>query len=507
MRLLRTHLLPAALLLFTFVALLSMLIPTVADPDLWGHVRYGLDMLDARTIIRTDPYSYLSEPGTWINHEWLAEVSFALAYRAGGSQGLVLLKVAMGMATAGVVFATLRRRGVRLLAACAALLVVVAGIRFAISPVRPQLFTALGFACLLWILTAYETRPRALYWSIPVLLIWTNAHGGFLAGVGFLGVWYATQAFMRIHEQDSLRPLVSREFIGLTIPVLLAVASTLLNPYGLDHWRFLMETATVARPEITDWQPLAQFMPLFVLYWALILLGGWALIRSNRPRSVPMAAIWVVSAILALMAVRHLLFFVMAWAVMVGEHLDAAGEYMLPARVKQTQRGGPAAALLAIATLVVLTVMARQPFDVMIGSFPYPVRAVALLHDHIDGVDMVTPFNWGQYILWHLGPENRVSLDGRRETVYTDEIYLMNLAFMTGRTDWDALLEVHPPDLVFTDRGLASHNLMMLMPDWALVYEDPLCGIFVPLDSALRPVLEQATPPDLPYDGAGMVFP
>ena len=503
----RTHLLTAALLLFTFVALLAILVPTIADPDLWGHVRYGLDMLEARTIIRTDPYSYLSEPGTWINHEWLAEVSFALAYRAGGSQGLVLFKVAMGLATAGVIYVTLRQRGVRLLVRCAVLLLMMAGIRFAISPVRPQLFTALGFACLLWIFTAYETRPRALYWAIPVMLIWTNAHGGFLAGVGFLGIWYATQALMRVHAQDSLHPLVSREFISLSIPVLLAIASTVLNPYGLDHWRFLLETATVARPEITDWQPLAAFSPLLLLYFALMALGGWALYRSKRRLSVPMLVLYIVSSALALVAVRHLLFFVMTWAVVHGEHLDSALEYMLPQRLRHSQQRGLATALLTVAIVIVLTIVARNPFDVVIGSTPYPARAVAALQDHLDGADMVTPFNWGQYILWHLGPENQVSLDGRRETVYTDEVYLMNLAFMTGRTDWDALLDAHPPDLVFTDKSLASYNLMTLMPDWALVYEDPLCGVFVPYDSHLRGVLESATLPDLPYDGEGLSFP
>ena len=33
---------------------------------------------------------------------------------------------------------------------------------------------------------------------------------------------------------------------------------------------------------------------------------------------------------------------------------------------------------------------------------------------------LVTYFNWGQYALWHLGPALKVSMDGRRETVYSD---------------------------------------------------------------------------------------
>ena len=29
-----------------------------------------------------------------------------------------------------------------------------------------------------------------------------------------------------------------------------------------------------------------------------------------------------------------------------------------------------------------------------------------------------TSFDWGEYAIWHFGPVLRVSIDGRRETVY-----------------------------------------------------------------------------------------
>ena len=65
---------------------------TIADPDLWGHLRFGLDMLRSGTIAAQDCYSYTSDR-TWINHEWLAELVFAAIYQArrtawpGRSQG------------------------------------------------------------------------------------------------------------------------------------------------------------------------------------------------------------------------------------------------------------------------------------------------------------------------------------------------------------------------------------------------------------------------------------
>jgi hypothetical protein len=33
-----------------------------------------------------------------------------------------------------------------------------------------------------------------------------------------------------------------------------------------------------------------------------------------------------------------------------------------------------------------------------------------------------TTFNWGEYAIWHFGPALRVSIDGRRETVYSDDV-------------------------------------------------------------------------------------
>ena len=39
---------------------------TLADPDLWGHLRFGQDFWAAGRVIRTDPYSYLTAGRLWI---------------------------------------------------------------------------------------------------------------------------------------------------------------------------------------------------------------------------------------------------------------------------------------------------------------------------------------------------------------------------------------------------------------------------------------------------------
>ena len=54
--------LPAPVLrLLTFVALGVLAGPTYADADLWGHVRFGLDILSAGHLPSVDPYSFTSD--------------------------------------------------------------------------------------------------------------------------------------------------------------------------------------------------------------------------------------------------------------------------------------------------------------------------------------------------------------------------------------------------------------------------------------------------------------
>jgi hypothetical protein len=52
---------------------------TRADVDLWGHVRFGTDILHSGRLASIDPYSFTSDV-PWVNHEWLAEVLFAAAW-------------------------------------------------------------------------------------------------------------------------------------------------------------------------------------------------------------------------------------------------------------------------------------------------------------------------------------------------------------------------------------------------------------------------------------------
>src|SRR6188508_3827641 len=83
---------------FRPVALIGMVVgalTTFADPDLWGHVRFGLDAIaDGRLTSAVERYAF-TDDRPWFNHEWMSELAMGLAYRAAGTTGLIVLKAVL----------------------------------------------------------------------------------------------------------------------------------------------------------------------------------------------------------------------------------------------------------------------------------------------------------------------------------------------------------------------------------------------------------------------------
>ena len=52
----------------------------------------------------------------------------------------------------------------------------------------------------------------------------------------------------------------------------------------------------------------------------------------------------------------------------------------------------------------------------------YPLEAIDYIKEHALSGNLLTEFHWGEYLLWNLYPRCRVSLDGRYETVYPDQV-------------------------------------------------------------------------------------
>ena len=169
-------------LVFLGSALLALVTTTSIDPDVWGHVRFGLDILEQHRVHADDPYSFTSDR-PWVNHEWLAEVALGTSYRAAGGTGLILLKVALIAATALVLYPAMRL-GASATQARLLLLLPLAALVPLTRTVRPQLFSLLAFGIMLAVVLRYRASRRTM-WLValpPLFCAWANAHGGWVLG-------------------------------------------------------------------------------------------------------------------------------------------------------------------------------------------------------------------------------------------------------------------------------------------------------------------------------------
>ena len=204
----------------------------LADADVGWHIRTGEYILNHHQVPHHDLYSF-SKPGApWYAWEWLTDVIDGLLFRWAGLKGVVL--------AAGVIIAlfatTLMRRivdaGAHLFVALLVTLLSVgsASMHFL---ARPHVFTLLLLSLSMGLIEADRSgaSPARMWWLVPITLVWTNLHGGFLVLIGLLGL-AAIGAGAR--SLDTTAP--AGAWIGLPPcagPLTAACAAvSFINPYG-----------------------------------------------------------------------------------------------------------------------------------------------------------------------------------------------------------------------------------------------------------------------------------
>src|ERR1700730_10954768 len=90
--------------MFSFLVVLAMLVISlvflmenrgIQDPDIWWHLRNAEYFFQHHQLPRQDEFSFTVAGHPWINHEWLAEIPYYLAWRAAGLVGIKIFTLAI----------------------------------------------------------------------------------------------------------------------------------------------------------------------------------------------------------------------------------------------------------------------------------------------------------------------------------------------------------------------------------------------------------------------------
>ena len=220
---------------------------------------------------------------------------------------------------------------------------------------------------------------------------------------------------------------------------------------------------------------------LVILVPALV---GW--LGSERPRPPGLVAVFVCAAAGPFVARRHTPLFAVAVMMLASEHMADVARQLVARRFAGASHAPPtprfrAAVSASVALGAALFALASLPHfgAIIVRPWELPVAPVKWLAQTQVSGNMVTFFDWGEYALWHLSPRIKVSMDGRRETIYPRTVYDEDQQFLFGIGRWDALLARGNPSLVLMSRNFAADNLLRQSPEWHVAYADERCTLFV----------------------------
>ncbi len=280
------------------------------DTDTALHIATGQIILSTGSVPTTDPFSF-SKPGEpWRALEWGSEALFAWLFNTTGFKGITLL--------AGVIIALLITlllkyavwKGANGMIALVVTLIATTAISIHFF-VRPHLFTLLFLAIAIWLVENNRRNGGRLVWLlIPLTVLWTNLHPGFviffiLLALRALGC--AGEAWL----QPPLRQERRHEAIQLVILGAACSIASLANPYG---FHFHIDIFEAVRAPWTLANATESKSPSFrteeIFDYMILLFAGLASVTSLARKKRLVEPLWILFlAYCSLVSVRHITLF------------------------------------------------------------------------------------------------------------------------------------------------------------------------------------------------------
>jgi hypothetical protein len=475
----------------------------VADGDIFWHLAAGRQMVQARTWLRSDPFSASAFGRPWIDVHWLFQLGAHAVYRLGNLRALVLVKASLTAAGAlGLLHIVEREAGRRLrLPFAVAMAAALLAARHLLL-VRPVVLTLLFLTAFIAVLEHFrrQGRARALL-VLPVLqILWVNCQGLAPLGPALVGAWLAgalagggRSPFAGERGPGGWRPLAWT--LGLCL------AASFVTPYGsagaLLPLRLLLRITPAGANVFAS--EVAENIPPFVLARSApgqiaglpLYLGGLAVCFALARRGLRLSRLLVVAAFtaLALMANRNiLLLYWVATPLMAMEVApalpglaDAVRRRAGAIPVNAILAGLGAAALLVVDGVAVLAA-AREPSLGAPTPFRFPTGSVHYLDARPGGGTVFTADHQGGYLIWTLYPRYRPYLDTRLILRTADE-FAEYLDLLARPERFAAFQARHRFDFVvlptaYPDRYLGLVQHLAGSPDWTLLHTDGAEALF-----------------------------
>jgi len=480
-------------LLLPCLLIFSLHLPTLfEDPGIGWHLQSGHLILENGGVVGNDPFTWTALEKEWIQFEWLFDALLAATELAGGPT-LVAALAALLFSLIGVLW-TARMVSYQVhpvLAICLSGwgLLIVSWHALA----RPHLFTYLFFPLTLWILERFcrTSHLRDLLPLVPIVLLWTNLHGGFVILFPTVGLWILGRAIEAWRDKDLEAGRQALILCGVGFCLSLV---SLINPYGIHlHFTILHILSLDCLTLWNEFKPPTFGAPVLQMILFESLFFSFLLLACSRPRQLswPMRLLLVFLLFFALRSVRHINLWVLAVIPVYGllfQSIAASffsrwardGRAFCQHQIKNASLWWVA---IGFASLVWLGMHfgVASITEVDVTRTTLSKDSIHFLNQHRDRIQR--PFNQnnlGGALTYHFGPHLKIFMDDRADLFGDDFVFERYLPIAQTEPGWAERLKEEKVDslILKADSGLA--RAAREHPEWHIAFQDARIEIFFP---------------------------
>jgi hypothetical protein len=474
----------------------------LGDGDTGWHIRIGEWILAHGSVPKTDMFSFTRPGAPFIAWEWLWDVGAALLHDRFGLGAVVLASMLVLCLTFALLYRLVNRRCGNGLVAL--LLTALAAAGSAIHWLaRPHLLTWLFIVIFLTLLESVREGRTRLLWLLPAItILWTNLHGGFLAGIAILGAYGSGEVLKAMLLEGAWRDRVraARASLPYFLTGVGCAAASLVNPYFYHLHQHIVEYLRdpYEMNHIVEFQS-ANFRGAGAGFFeAMLALGLGAAVWFAWRRRFGDVVLVVMWAHLGLLSARNIPLYMILAAPVAGVALVAWLKTLsgaaLPAWIRSSAEltrsaWDDIAAMERIgrAHVICVVVLGAVGFGMTLpraGKFlkpeydpeAYPSRALALLEDPAERI--FTGDEWGDYLIYNLWPKGqKVYVDGRSD-FYGHEFCEEYIQLVGVKYDWEQTLAKYRVNTVLLPPDAPLASTMKESSRWRIVYDDGSAIVF-----------------------------
>jgi hypothetical protein len=237
------------------------------------------------------------------------------------------------------------------------------------------------------------------------------------------------------------------------------VLYAILNPY--------------TKQKIVEWKSPQLFTLKWISFEIILIFSILTLIKNLKQKELKDAFLLLFFIILPLNSLRHIPLFAILSPSFIIIYLDKEFE-----KLKNIFQYGLSFFVVGLG-LSIVVILTPKKFDVYVDTKTYPVGAVKFIKENKLKGNIFNPFGWGEYLIWHLYPDVRVSIDGRYDTVYPMSLIKKQFTPLISKDKKEISVPFEEKtDLILLEKGKLLRKKLDLKV-WKLVYEDKTASVFV----------------------------